>query len=189
VTFLATGCPDTTGALTTTWEIVTNSIYDAEGYQIELYLEDSAETHIPHTPTASARGGSVNLVAASTGQFDLTSTYNPDAADLSSGGYITINMNGPTGSSVVLELVSITPPGPGSGVQLSWTSGGAGATHYHVERSTDSVTFAQLAIVAVPTVTYVDTAISAGTQYWYRVRAVNSTAVSNYSNTATATAP
>ncbi len=46
-----------------------------------------------------------------------------------------------------------------------------GATSYSVRRSTDGVTFAE---VATPSTTdYLDTAVTLGTQYWYKVAAVN----------------
>jgi len=54
----------------------------------------------------------------------------------------------------------------------------AGATSYDVQRSTDGVTYAS---VAAPSVTsYLDTAVTVGTQYYYKVASVNSSGTSSY---------
>ncbi len=59
----------------------------------------------------------------------------------------------------------------------SWSIA-AGATSYDVQRSTDGVTFAS---VATPAITgYLDTSVAIGTQYWYKVAAVNSDGTSAY---------
>ena len=57
-----------------------------------------------------------------------------------------------------------------------------GATSYVVERSQDNVTFTLLATVSgSPLATqYLDTAVTLGTQYWYRVAAVNGSGQSPY---------
>lgn len=62
-------------------------------------------------------------------------------------------------------------------VLLSWAIT-AGATSYSVKRSTDGVTFAQ---IAAPTPNqYLDTAVTLGTQYYYQIAAVNSSGTSPY---------
>lgn len=60
---------------------------------------------------------------------------------------------------------------------VSWNIS-AGATSYQVQRSTDGVTYSNL---AVPVVTqYIDSAVTVGTQYWYQVAAVNGSGSSVY---------
>lgn len=62
-------------------------------------------------------------------------------------------------------------------VALQWAITPA-ATSYIVQRSLDGVTFASL---ATPTATnYLDTAVSTGTQYWYKVAATNTDGASAY---------
>lgn len=64
-------------------------------------------------------------------------------------------------------------------VLLSWDLV-AGATSYSVQRSTDGVTFA---VLATPTTnTYLDTAVTIGTQYFYRVASVNGSGTSPYTS-------
>lgn len=54
-----------------------------------------------------------------------------------------------------------------------------GATTYNVQRSTDNVTYASIATPANPP-GYLDTAVTLGTQYWYKVAAVNIDGTSAY---------
>ncbi len=53
-----------------------------------------------------------------------------------------------------------------------------GATSYDVQRSIDGVTYASVATPATPS--YLDTAVTIGTQYWYKASAVNSNGTSPY---------
>lgn len=54
----------------------------------------------------------------------------------------------------------------------------AGATSYDVQRSLDNVTYTFLATSTVPN--YVDTTVSLGVQYWYKVASVNGSGTSPY---------
>lgn len=54
----------------------------------------------------------------------------------------------------------------------------AGATSYDVQRSTDGVAYASVATPA--TTSYLDIAVTIGTQYWYKVAAVNGAGTSPY---------
>lgn len=61
-------------------------------------------------------------------------------------------------------------------VYLSWDSS-AGATSYPVERSTDNITFTQVSNAAA--VDYLDTSVTVGTVYYYRVSAYNTSGTSS----------
>jgi hypothetical protein len=74
-------------------------------------------------------------------------------------------------------------------IDLAWTLAGSGVTHFQIERSLEGSTFNQIAVVTVANTTYRDTGLTPATRYWYRVRAVNATLVSGYSNIADATTP
>lgn len=54
----------------------------------------------------------------------------------------------------------------------------AGATSYDVQRSTDGVTYASVATPATPS--YLDTTVTIGVQYWYKMAAVNTSGTSPY---------
>jgi len=73
-------------------------------------------------------------------------------------------------------------------ISVEWLAPVSGSpVNYLVERSTDGVNFMQVANVATVS-TYLDTGLTAGTTYTYRVRAQSyAAATSGYSNTAAAT--
>jgi len=62
---------------------------------------------------------------------------------------------------------------------LSWDLT-VGATSYDVRRSTDGITFATIATPGVPN--YSDTAVTVGTQYYYKVAATNGSGTSPYTS-------
>jgi fibronectin type 3 domain-containing protein len=75
-----------------------------------------------------------------------------------------------------------------SQINLTWTNNAANATAIKVYRSSDGVNFAAIATNLAPSATsYSDTGLSAGTMYYYRVRATNSVGDSPDSNIASAT--
>ncbi|HSV85822.1 MAG TPA: fibronectin type III domain-containing protein [Levilinea sp.] len=77
----------------------------------------------------------------------------------------------------------------GPQVQLAWRDNANNETGFVVERATDGVTFSVLTSVGVNTTSYVDTAVTPGITYTYRVKAVNAGGDSAYTNTASATIP
>src|ERR1019366_8960705 len=72
-------------------------------------------------------------------------------------------------------------------ILVSWDLS-TGATSYLVQRSLDNVTFTPLATVTgSPLATsYLDTAVTLGTQYWYQVAASNISGTSSYTNSQSA---
>jgi len=76
-----------------------------------------------------------------------------------------------------------------SEIDLSWTNTSTSQTGVKVERSTDNVSFTQIAVAGATAVSYPDIGLSASTTYYYRVRATNASGDSPYSNTASATTP
>lgn len=62
-------------------------------------------------------------------------------------------------------------------VLLTW-SVSAGATSYSVQRSTDGITYSVLTTPSVNS--YLDTSVTAGTMYWYKVASVNTDGTSAY---------
>ncbi len=64
-------------------------------------------------------------------------------------------------------------------VFISWDLS-AGATSYNVQRSTDNVTYSSIATPSV--VNYLDTSVTTGIEYWYKVASVNASGTSAYSS-------
>ncbi len=82
----------------------------------------------------------------------------------------------------------------GTRVNLSWTDNATNETGFVIERSADNgVTFSEIGTAPAKSgtgsVTYTDTTIAAGNTYTYRVKAVNGSTSSGYSNTASVTVP
>jgi len=70
-------------------------------------------------------------------------------------------------------------------ITLNWSDNSSNETGFKVERSTDGVTFTQIATTT--SATYTNGSLTTGATYHYRVRAYNAAGDSLYSNTATAT--
>jgi len=87
------------------------------------------------------------------------------------------------------DLTATVEAGPQ--VRLDWVDTAADFDGFVIERSTDGVNFSVLPTLVgpVPPFTYVDTPVSAGVTYTYRVAAYNLGGTSAYSNTASATIP
>src|SRR5262249_52523397 len=93
--------------------------------------------------------------------------------------------------------VNTAPSAPGSltatantptQIALSWDASTGTVTNYHIERSSDGVTFVEIATSGTTT-GYTDNAVQSGKTYTYRVRAENAGAYSGYSPTGQATTP
>jgi hypothetical protein len=66
---------------------------------------------------------------------------------------------------------------------LTWTDSSATETGFKIERSrVTNTNYTQIATVGANTTSFTDTGLSAGTKYWYRVRAYNTYTTSGYSN-------
>ena len=74
-----------------------------------------------------------------------------------------------------------------SQINLSWTDNSSDEDGFKIERSVQGGAFSQIDVVSSNATTYNNTGLSASTQYAYKVRAYNSNANSDYSNTVTAT--
>jgi Concanavalin A-like lectin/glucanases superfamily len=131
----------------------------------------------------SVRDGSGNLTGANyfNGQLDEVRIYNRvlTPAEISEIGQIPA---APTGLSA--------NPYSGSIVQLSWTNTSSVAQNVEVQRKTGlGGTYQQIAILNGSATGYTDINLDAGTQYYYRVRAIDLAGSSPFSIEANATPP
>jgi transcriptional regulator CtsR len=74
-----------------------------------------------------------------------------------------------------------------SQINLTWQDNSSDETGFEIERKTGSGSYSQIATVGANVASYSDTYLSAGTTYYYRVRAYNAAGNSDYSNEALAT--
>jgi predicted phage tail protein len=67
-------------------------------------------------------------------------------------------------------------------VTVAWRDNASNESGFKLERSDDGVAFAEIATLGADTSSYTDGSVNAGADYYYRVRAFNSTGTSGYSN-------
>ena len=68
----------------------------------------------------------------------------------------------------------------GKQIRLNWTNL-LGEGGYYIERSLNGSTWSQIGSVGADVTTYTDTGLTAGTRYYYRIRAYNSSGNGAYS--------
>jgi predicted phage tail protein len=140
------------------------------------------------------------------GQIDTTggnaSSYNDSNLNPGTTYYYRVRAYNAAGNSGYSNVASITtsqtaPAAPLNltasavkkrKIQLNWTDASSNESGFAIERSTNNVSWTQIATVGANATTYTNSGLSAGTTYFYRVRAYNSAGYSGYSNTASATA-
>jgi hypothetical protein len=84
-------------------------------------------------------------------------------------------------SSLVATVASSTQ------INLSWVDNSNNEDGFAIERSLDNSNFSQITTKAANVTTYNDTGLTAGTTYYYRVKAYNAIGSVGYSNVANAT--
>lgn len=76
-----------------------------------------------------------------------------------------------------------------SSVALKWTDDSSNESGFRVERSGDGVTYTEIATLGAGTTSYMNSGLSALTNYYFRVRAYNSSGNSAYSNAGSVKTP
>jgi hypothetical protein len=98
---------------------------------------------------------------------------------------------GPNPPAAPTNLTAALEAGPQ--ISLAWTDNSLNETGFLIQRSTDGITFSDLASVGPNVVgnvvSYIDPAVTAGSTYTYQVAAFNADGPSAFSNTASATIP
>jgi len=149
--------------------------------------------------TKAAANYGVNIPAGgfvACGTTNVTVQFAPSSA----GGFTNTvtftnltNGNGTTDRVVTLTIIPLPAPSNLSAtpvtngqVNLSWTDNSNGEDGFKIERAPDNGgvpgTWAQIDTVSNNVTTYSDFGLNPSTRYWYRVRAFNSLADSDYSN-------
>ncbi|MFA5858711.1 MAG: phosphodiester glycosidase family protein [Elusimicrobiota bacterium] len=132
-----------------------------------------------------------------------TVRYNNNGLSSSSTYYYRVyayNITGNSGYSNEIKLVALppsnatenpplTPTGltgivlSSTAAQVSWTDNSDNETNFRLERKRiDQNNYQEIAVISSNTASYIDSGLTAGTTYSYRVKAVNGSASSAYSN-------
>lgn len=98
-------------------------------------------------------------------------------------------VKGASGAPPAAPSALAASPLSSSQISLSWTDNAGNEDGVQIERSTDGNVFGPAGTAGANATGYTDTGLGAGTQYWYRVRAINAYGQSAYSNVVTATTP
>ena len=164
--------------ITLTW----NASASATSYQLKRSTASGAETQIaaPTSTTFTDAG-----LANGTKYFYVVSAVN-STAESANSNEASATPAAPLESPATPTALKATAGN--AQVALTWNAS-AGATSYHVKRSTTSATETQIA--APTSSSFTDTSVTNGTKYFYEVSAVNSSRESANSNEASAmpTAP
>lgn len=149
-------------------------------------------------------GGQAQSIQANTNASTLV-TFS--GLTSTAAGELTVSVTGPAGGYAVLNAMvlesffdgNVVPDAPTalaatvapstSLIQLNWTDNASNEASYEVYRSTDNSTFTKLATLPLDASSYTDAAFTAGTTYYYKVRAINGIGGSAYSNTASLVGP
>ena len=166
----------------------------------------SGSTSTVATPTITPNGGSftgsvsVTLQTSTSGAsiFYTTNGSTPTQSSIFYSGAFALTSSA-TVNAIALKSDSnpsaqasasftITPST--SQLTLTWQDNSNDEDNFAIERKTaTSGTYTQIALVAANSTSYVDTTVSKGINYCYRVRAVNSAGASAYTNETCKTVP
>jgi len=131
-----------------------------------------------------------------------TPTYTDNGLSAGMTYVYEVRANNGIGTSALSRLTTATTPIGGtpaapsalvataagtSQISLKWTDNSNSETGFLIERSTDGISFTQIAAVLTNITGYTDSGLASATTCTYRVRAINAAGNSTYTSVATAT--
>jgi autotransporter-associated beta strand protein len=175
--------------------VQSNSLVNVDLWQYTVGFTNAS----PVYAVSNATNGTVTLLGdGHTAQFTPTASY----AGMAGFDYTVTAGTGDAMTDTVSVVVSTLappplPPAAPSGltataasatqINLLWADNSTNEISFLIERSTDNLTFTQIASVGANVAVYTNTALLPGTTYYYRVRASGTGGNSGYSSTAQAT--
>lgn len=161
----------------------------ASGYSLERSVDNATFVEIANN-LSSDDNRNVSYtdtgVAAGTTYF-YRARYRASNGDVSS--YTSVVTTTTPGTGGIAAPTGLTATALSSTeIRLNWTDNATNETDYQIERAADGVSFAMVSFGGgANQVTRTDSGLTPNTTYHYRVRAVNGSAASGYSNVANAT--
>jgi fibronectin type 3 domain-containing protein len=135
------------------------SAFTSTGAALFTDITDGWDTGSEASRTVSGYGGTVYVKLSAT----ATGTYAVKYFD-------------PAGlPPQTVMSISAVEPTPGPSCRITWNAwnSASGIRGYHLYRSTDNTDYTEIARIGLPTNSYTDTDVSAGTTYYYQVSAYN----------------
>jgi len=139
-------------------------------------------TMTSYTWTMSCISGAVDIKVVDSNQESDSKRANQlwiDYLYIQSTGEVSSSLGAP--SDLSAQAASETE------IQLTWSDNASNETGFMLERKTDVINYAEISTLAANTNNYLDTGLDSLTTYTYRVRAVDDSSTSDYSNEASAT--
>jgi hypothetical protein len=166
---------------------------------IVLAWTDNATNETGFKIERSADGTSFGQIGATAANI---TSYSDSTVSGSATYYYRVRATNSVGDSAYSNIALSAPLTPPAGptnltatvisstqVNLTWQDNSNNEGGFEVDRSADNLNWNQLIVTEDDVTTYSDTAVTGGTTYYYRVRAVNPAGNSGFTSTATAVVP
>jgi uncharacterized protein len=164
-------------SITMTWQdVATNE----NGYQIERSTTGGSFSLVAALPASSTAFSGTGLAENTAYSFRVRALNPAGASPYSNTATVTTPYSLPAGPASLTALPATT-----TGILLTWQDVAVNETSYEVERSTLGGSFSTVASLPPNSSSFVSGGLDEGVPYTFRVRAVNPTGASPYSNTAT----
>jgi hypothetical protein len=173
-----TATPVSTSRIDLAW---TDNSSNEAGFKIERSTNGVNFTQVATAAANATTFSNTLLTAATTYTYRIRAYEGPNHSAYSNNATATTVGAPPAPTNLTATALS------SSRIDLQWTDNSTNEAGFRIERATDGVTFAQVAITPVNATTYSFTNLSASTTYTYRIRAYEGLNNSAYSNTASAT--
>jgi Zn-dependent metalloprotease/transcriptional regulator CtsR len=159
---------------------IDNATYE-QGYRVERAIGGGGFAQVAALGANATSWSSTSLVSGTTYSYRVKA-YDGGNESAYSNTVSATPLPPPAAPSALTAT-----PVSSSRIDLLWTDNATYEQGFKVERSTDGVTFAQIAVLGVNAAAYSSTGLLAGQAYTFRVRAYEGANDSAYSNAASAT--
>jgi subtilase family protein/fibronectin type III domain protein len=159
----------------------TDNSSNETGFKIERSTDGTTFTQLVTTSANVTTFSNINLPASTTYFYRVRAYDGPNNSAYTN--VASASTSGGPGAPTNLAATGTSP----SKINLTWTDNSATENGFKIERSTDGVTFLQIATTLANVTSYQNTNLPSSTSFTYRVRSYEGSNNSAYSNTASAT--